>query len=305
MGRPNRIQFPGACYYVRLQGNNRQNIFLSNQDRRDFLQLLRSHKERRKLKVYAYCLMPSFAEFVVETAEPNLSKVMQGFSTAYTKNFNLQHGAVGHVFQGRYKALLVDKERCLLDLTGLVHLTPAREGLREKPWRYLWSSCAAYVEAGGPEPLVDSEEVLARLAKNRLKQSVLYMKFIKGRAKQGGLSVPIHDGLFIGGPQFAETIRKTVGELPPATDAPVAAAAARAILSEVQQRYRVDEEKLFGRGQWRELTAIRREAVYRIWKEAKIGVTELGRMFHRTPSAISQLIRSIEMADPGERKSPK
>jgi hypothetical protein len=247
--------------------------------------------------------MQNSVDLVIETVQPNLSKVMQGFNTAYTKQFNLQHGAVGHVFQGRYKALLVDKENCLLDLTGYVHLTPVREGLRVNPWRYLWSSCAAYVEAGDREPLVDSEAVLARLAKNRLKQSVLYLKFIKERAKHGGLSMQVHAGLFIGGLQFAESVRKAVGELPPAADAPAAAETAKAILSEIMQRCRVDEEKLLGRSQWRELTAIRREAIYRIWKEARIGVTDLGRMFHRTPSAISQLIRAVETAHPAEGKS--
>ncbi|MBI5244637.1 MAG: transposase [Elusimicrobia bacterium] len=294
MGRPNRIQFPGACYYIRLGGNNRQSIFLSNQDRRAFLQLLRAYKERFGLKVYAYCLMESSVDLVLETSQPNLSKVMQGFNTAYTKHFNLEHGAIGHVFQGRYKALLVDKEKCLLDLTGYVHLTPVREGLREKPWRYLWSSCAAFVEAEEREPLVDSEAVLVRLAKNRLKQSVLYLKFIKERAKQGGISLPSHASLFIGDLEFAESVRKTVGDLPPAADAPVAAAAAKAILADVLQRHRVDEERLLGRGQWRKLTAIRREAIYRIWREAKVGVTELARMFNRTPSAISQLIRAAD-----------
>jgi len=305
MGRPNRIQFPGACYYVQLQGNNRQNIFLSNQDFRAFLQLLRAYKDRYGLKVYAYCLMPNSADLVVETAQAGLSKVMQGFNTAYTKQFNLQHGSVGHVFQGRYKALLVDKENRLLDLTGYVHMKPVREGQSVKPWRYLWSSCAAYVESEERDLLVDSEPVLARLAKSRFRQSLLYLKFIKERAKQGVLGLPTYAGLFVGGMEFAESVRKSVGELPHAADAPVAAAAAKAILSEIQQRYRVDEDKLFGRGQWRELTAIRREAVYRIWKEAKVGVTELGRMFHRTPSAISQLIRSIEMAGSGLRLAAK
>jgi len=296
VGRPNRIQFPGACYYIQLQGNNRQDIFLSNQDRRVFLQLLGSYKARYGLKIFAYCLMQNSVDLILETNQPNLSKVMQGFNTAYTKHFNLEHGTLGHVFQGRYKALLVEKDTHLLEMTGYVHLKPVRDGLKEKPWRYLWSSCMAYVESEGREPLVDSEPVLARLAKNRLKQSVLYLKFIKDRAKAGWGSLPPHSGVFIGGPEFAETVRKITGELPPGADAPAAAAAAKAIIAEVLQRHNLDEERLLGRSQWRELSAVRREAIYRIWKEAKIGVTELGRMFNRTPSAISQLIRAMETA---------
>ena len=74
MGRPNRIQFAGACYHVMLQGNNRQDIFLGNQDRRFFLSLLRGYKDRYNLKVYAYCIMANYVHLLLETAEPNLSK---------------------------------------------------------------------------------------------------------------------------------------------------------------------------------------------------------------------------------------
>jgi hypothetical protein len=181
-------------------------------------------------------------------------------------------------------------------MTGYVHLKTVHDGLAEKPWRYLWSSCMAYVESDERGSLVDSETVLARLAKNRLKQSVLYLKFIKDRTKAGWGNLPPHAGIFIGGPEFAETVGKITGELPRRAEASAAAATAKAILAEVLQRYNLDEERLFGRNQWRELSAPRREAVYRIWKEARIGVTELGRMFNRTPSAISQLIRAVETA---------
>ena len=134
MGRPKRIQFAGACYLIVLQGNNRQDLFLSNQDRRQFLTMMKSHKERHGLKVYAYSLMGNSVLLLIETTQPNLSNVMQGFNTQYTKYFNAAHNAVGHVFQGRYKAWLVDKETHLAEMTRYVHLACAR-GLRQ-PWRY-------------------------------------------------------------------------------------------------------------------------------------------------------------------------
>jgi len=204
MGRPQRIQFSGACYHVTLHGNNRQDIFLGNQDRRSYLQLLRDYRERFGLKVYAYCLMQNSVQLVLETPQPNLARVMQGFNTAYTKFFNQQHGTLGHVFQGRYQAMLIDKENRLLDVTIHVHLSPMHEGLREKPWRYLWSSCAAYVESGEKEPLVDSQEVLRRIAKIRLKQSVLYLHMLKERARQGVAPLHPESGSFLGDARFAE-----------------------------------------------------------------------------------------------------
>jgi len=295
MGRPNRIQFPGACYHVMLQGNNHRDIFMTNQDRRYFLSLMRSYKERYELNVYAYCLMDDYVHLLMETAQPNLSKVMQGFNTAYTKYFNQQHSTAGHVFQGRYKSLLVDKEHFLLELTRYIHLAPVRAGLKEKPWRYQWSSCPAYVEAETREPLVHSAPVLRTFARSRLKQSVLYLGYIKEASKKTEPELPRVRGLFIGGPEFVASVEKTVGAKL-GVDEEGNRISADKIIAEIMEKHAIDQEKLFGRSQWREISAVRKEAIYRIWKEARLGVTEISRMFNRTPSAVSQLIRSMETA---------
>ena len=295
MGRPKRIQFAGACYYIVLQGNNRQDIFLSNQDRRSFLSMLRAYKDRYKLKVYAYCLMSNSVSLLLETSQPNLSIVMQGFNTGYTKYFNSGHHSMGHVFQGRYKALLVDKEHYLAELTRYIHLQPARSGLKEKPWRYQWSSCTAYVESDASEPLVDSEVVLARFGKIRLKQSVRYLQYVKDRMRSASeFILPVVGGAAIGSAAF---LARCDSQAPaPGPQRPAPADEARRIITEVSAQHGIDAEKLFGRLQWREISAVRREAIYRIWKEARLGVTEIGRLFGRTPSAISQLIKAKEQA---------
>lgn len=294
MGRPTRIQFPGACYHVILQGNNRQDIFVSPQDRRFFLAMLRSYKERYDLKIYAYCLMANYVHLLMETAHPNLSRVMQGFNTAYTKYFNQKHNAVGHVFQGRYKALLVDKKNYLLELTRYIHLAPVRAGLKEKPWRYAWSSCPAYVEAEGRESLVDSAPVLRTFSGGRLKQSVRYLQSVKERVKHSAADLPPARSGFVGGEDFIAEVRRAYGASAEVQPSGQQRASAKAILQEVMAKHNLDEERLFGRSQWREISSVRKEAIYRIWKEARMGVTEISRMFNRTPSAVSQLIRSVE-----------
>lgn len=297
MGRPKRIQYAGACYLVVLQGNNRQDLFLSNQDRRQFLALLKQHKERHGLKVYAYSLLGNSVSLLIETPAPNLSAVMQGFNTQYTKYFNAAHNAVGHVFQGRYKAYLVEKETHLAEMTRFVHLSCAREGLKDKPWRYQWSSCAAFVEALHKEPLVDSEPVLRKFGGGRLKQSVRYLQYIKDRMKDAGEQVlPVVGGVAIGSEAF-------LGRLSAHRETPVSprsapVEAARRIIAEVATRHGVAEEKILGRLQWREVSAVRREAIHRVWKETRMGVSDLARLFQRTPSAISQLIRALESGEP-------
>lgn len=300
MGRAPRLQFPGACYYIELQGNNRQDIFMSNQDRRYFLSLLRTYKERCGLKVYAYCLMPHEAYLVIETSEANLSSVMQGFNTVYTKYFNSAHNTSGHVFRGRYKALLVDKDRMLSEVTRFVHLKPADGKLHAKPWRYQWSSCAAYVESDEREPLVDSDAVLSQFeGSTRLKQSVRYLQFIKDRLKSASdLILPVVGGAAIGSAGFLARLREAAAAPAPERGA-VNASEAKRILNEVGQLSGLGTEKLVGPLQWREISAARRQAVHRIWKEARLNVSELSRLFNRTPSAISQMIRAVEQTRVG------
>jgi putative transposase len=293
MGRPKRIQFAGACYLVVLQGNNRQDLFLSNQDRRQFLSLLKAYKERFGLKVYAYSLMANHVDLLIETAQANLAVVMQGFNTQYTKYFNGAHNTVGHVFQGRYKAWLVDKETHLAEMTRYVHLACVRDSLKDKPWRYQWTSCAAYVEAELKEPMVDSDLVLRKFGGTRLKQSVRYLQYIKDRMKGAGDEVlPVVGGIAIGGDAFLNKLASFRDA--PALVRPVPVEAARRIIAEVSARHGMTEEKIMGRVQWREVSAVRREAIHRVWKETRMGVSELARLFQRTPSAISQLIRALE-----------
>ena len=297
MGRPKRIQYAGACYLVVLQGNNRQDLFLSNQDRRQFLSLLKQYKERHGLKIYAYSLLGNSVNLLIETPAPNLSAVMQGFNTQYTKYFNAAHNTVGHVFQGRYKAYLVDKDTHLAEMTRYVHLACVRDSLKDKPWRYQWSSCAAFVEAEHKEPLVDSELVLRKFGNTRLKQSVRYLQYIKDRMKDAGDQIlPVVGGVAIGGEAF---LGKLSGHRDaPALPRPVPVEAARKIIAEVAVRHGVSEEKILGRVQWREVSAVRREAIHRVWKETRMGVSDLARLFQRTPSAISQLIRALESGTP-------
>jgi REP element-mobilizing transposase RayT len=293
MGRPKRIQFAGACYLILLEGNNRQDLFLSNQDRRHFLSLLRSSKERHGLVVYAYSLMKSHVELLIETSQPNLSAVMQSFNTQYTKYFNRSHRTAGHVFQGRYKAWIVDKEAYLTDMTRYVHLACAREAMKDKPWRYPWTSCSAYVEREQQEHLVDSDIVLRQFGNGRLKQSVRYLQYIKDRMKDLSADVlPIVGGVAIGREAFLDDLTAHREDPVPAPVVPLEDA--RRIITEVSARHGVAEEKVMGRLQWREVSAVRQEAIHRVWKETRMGVTQLARLFQRTPSAISQLIRLRE-----------
>jgi putative transposase len=296
VGRPRRIQFPGACYLITLQGNNRADLFVSHQDRRQFLAVLAAAKERFGLKIYAYCLLPNKALLLLQTSQPNLSTAMQSLGTSYTKYFNAAHGSSGHVFQGRYQALLVDHEKYLVEMTRYVHLEPVRAKLTERPWRYQWSSCPHYVQLLEKKTLVAAEEVLFTLGRNRLTASVRYLKTLKERMKAASdILLPVARGRVVGHESFLERAQgrhEEPGRPPEARAAGLAQA--RRIMAEVAARRGIEESRLADRVQWRDVSAARREAVHRIWKEARLGVTEISRLFNRTPSAISQIVRAME-----------
>ena len=298
MGRPNRVQFQGACYHVVLKGNNGGPLFESDGDRERFLEFLSVEKDRQGLLLYAYVLLPSEIQLLVETPRGNLSRVMQTLLTRYTKYFNKQNGRTGHLFQGRYKAYLVDRDRHLLELTRHLHLMPVKSGQTERPWRFRWSSLKAYVESEMKQKLVDSPSLLKPFGKNRLKQSVKYLQFVKERMKAPS---PSPDGLpvLIAGPAAAPSAGATSGA-PAGVMNGSGHELFKPILEDVLSKHALPEEMFFSRSQRRPLVEARREAIYRAWKEAGLGVSELGRMFGRTPSAICQILRTVEQGTGSE-----
>jgi putative transposase len=117
MARPLRIEFPGGLYHVTSRGDRREEIYLDDADRTNWLALFGHVCKRFNWVCHAYCLMDNHYHIVVETAEGNLSRGMRQLNGVYTQTFNRAHNRVGHVYQGRYKAILVEKESYLLELT--------------------------------------------------------------------------------------------------------------------------------------------------------------------------------------------
>ena len=110
MSRPLRLEFAGALYHVTARGNAREDIFRDDGDRATFLDLLGREIAQQRWRLYAYCLMGNHYHLLIETPEPNLTRGMQRLNQVYTQRFNRRHQRVGHVLQGRYKAIVVDKD---------------------------------------------------------------------------------------------------------------------------------------------------------------------------------------------------
>ncbi len=140
MARPLRLEHAGALWHITSRGNERRAIFLDDDDRRLFLNVLAGTIRRVRWRLHAYVLMGNHYHLLVETPEPNLSRGMHRVNAVYSQRFNQRHERVGHLLQGRFKAILVEKERHLLELVRYVVLNPVRAGLAENPADWLWSN---------------------------------------------------------------------------------------------------------------------------------------------------------------------
>ena len=212
MSRPLRIEFPGALYHVTARGNARAEIFLDDANRAAFLDLLGDICGRFAWSSPAWCLMDNHYHLVVETEHANLSRGMRQLNGVYTQRFNRRHGRVGHVFQGRYKAILVDRDAYLLELARYVVLNPVRARMVPAAGDWPWSSYRATVGAAArPGWLVD-DGVLEMLAPGRPRDEAarLYAGFVaEGAADTASADAPsiwehLTGQLFLGDAAFAD-----------------------------------------------------------------------------------------------------
>lgn len=164
MARPLRIEYPGALYHLTSRGDRQEDVFLDDADREEFLSVLGSVVERFGWRVYAYCLMDNHYHLMVETPQANLSRGMRQLNGVYTQHVNRRHRRVGHVFQGRFKAILVDKQNYLLELSRYVVLNPVRAKAVKDPGRYRWSSYRATMSEVSPPPFLDTAALLVQFA---------------------------------------------------------------------------------------------------------------------------------------------
>jgi putative transposase len=179
VARPLRIEFPGAVYHLTSRGNEKRPIFLGDEDRKSFLNLLADVSARYHWICHAYCLMDNHYHLLMETPEGNLSIGMRQLNGVYTLAFNRRHGRVGHLFQGRFKAILIEKDSHLLEVCRYVVLNPVRAGAVENPERWRWSSYRATGGREKPHPCLSIEWILHQFGGVREKAEREYRRFVR------------------------------------------------------------------------------------------------------------------------------
>ena len=178
MTRKTRIHYPGALYHVMLRGNARQTVFYQDAEYRYFEDILAQGLEQFEIVLHAYCWMKNHVHMALQVREKPLSKLMQNISQRYTWWFNKRHDRVGHVFQGRYKAVLVDKDAYLAELIRYIHLNPVRAGLVTDPMDYPWSSHGAYAGNTRPPDWLKIDRGLGQFGQTEPEARAAYLHFM-------------------------------------------------------------------------------------------------------------------------------
>ena len=179
MARPLRIEYPDALYHLTSRGNAQEDIFSDDADHLEFLSVLATVVERFEWRLYAYCLMDNHYHLMVGTPKANLSKGMRQLNGVYTQRFNRRHRRVGHVFQGRFKAIVVDKQAYLLELSRYVVLNPVRAKMVSDPARHRWSSYRATAGLEELPAFLDAPTLLAHFAESLLAARRRYRAFVE------------------------------------------------------------------------------------------------------------------------------
>jgi len=178
MSRPLRIEYPGAVYHVTSRGNEKKPVFKDDADRENFLNTLQHVIKRYNWICHAYCLMTNHYHLLIETPEGNLSLGMRQLNGVYTQLFNKCHGRTGHLFQGRFKAILIQKDSHLLAVCRYVVLNPVRAKIVEAPEAWKWSSYLATAGNAKPHPCLTTDWVLGQFSRKREKAKKEYRQFV-------------------------------------------------------------------------------------------------------------------------------
>jgi REP element-mobilizing transposase RayT len=287
MARPLRIEFAGAVYHVTARGDRREPIFEDDEDRLAFLSFLGQALERFDAQCLAYCLMGNHYHLVLHTRQPNLSRLMRHLNGVYTQAFNRRHRKVGHLLQGRFKAILVDRDAYLLEVCRYVERNPVAARLVRKPQNWSWSSCRAHVGVDSAPPWLDTEGLHGYLlgrppagAADRRRAAQRYADFVASAPATALWDTALRQQIFLGDEIFVERMHAL-------------AEPQRVGAREIPKAQRRSSRTLT---QWLAGSASREEALYLAYRESGMRMSTIAQELGLSVSRVSRLIARAEQA---------
>ena len=220
MSRPLRLELSGGLYHVTSRGDRREDIYLNDEDRISWLDILGAVCKRFNWACHAWCQMSNHYHLVLETPEGNLSQGMRQLNGVYTQSVNRAHHRVGHVFQGRYKAILVEKDAYLLELSRYVVLNPVRAGMVKRPEQWAWSSYRAMLGQADRPAWLHTDWILGQFATRRSRAVEKYVDFVRAGVGLPSIWDSLRNQIYLGGEEFVQRLQRKapkaadLGEIP-------------------------------------------------------------------------------------------
>ncbi|ADE57888.1 MULTISPECIES: transposase [Aminobacterium] len=281
MARPLRIEFPGALYHVTSRGNARQNIFKDDLDRRQFLKIYARNYSRLGWRCYAYCLMSNHYHFVIETPLPNLSAGMRDLNGNYTRFFNTRHERVGHLFQGRYKAFLVDRDEYLLEAVRYVELNPVRAEIVASPEKWNWSSYRSTVGIANSPVWLHSQEVLQHFNGSASQAKMEYSSFIsEGIPHCDSIYDLVKKNLYLGNDSFVGNIEKAIRDQ-------------KTLSSEIPREQHPESKPHKSLSYYEKAYTDQREGMARAYESGDFTISEIARFYQVHYSTVSRVVKKF------------
>jgi REP element-mobilizing transposase RayT len=298
MARQLRVEFEGAFYHITSRGNLGENIFIKEGDKQKFLEILKRTKNRYGYFLHAYALMDNHYHLLIETPRANISQIMQNINTSHTVYINKKYQRRGHLFQGRFKGIIVDKDAYLVTLSRYIHLNPVRANLVDRPENGRWTSYWSYVNGKGSDELVSSEDTLRCFSVRKGDAGRKYKMFVESGISR--VSNPFEDlesGLVLGRDAFIEKIMNLLGKVNADDELPQIRRLIKDVPSEKVIEYCCSyygktEEELIRRGKGK---SERQAAIYLMKAlSGKKTNSEIGNFFGIKGPAVSVAAKSIE-----------
>jgi len=302
MARQLRLEFPGALYHITSRGNNKQEIFLDEEDRRDFLDLTGKEIEQKRWKCYAYCIMDNHYHLVIETPEGNLVSGMRRLNAVYSQMFNRKHGRHGHLFQGRYKSLIVEREGYLLELCRYVVLNPVRAGIVDQPEQWEWSSFNSTVGLRAGPRWLDTKGVLELFSHDETEARAQYRLFVLDGIGGPSPWEKIKGQIWLGRKGFLEDMdgrinKESINNVPITQTVPTRPTKIE-VLNTVGSEYFVSLDEIMDRRDARAYKA----AVYLLRRIANLELKAVAEEFGISTTRVSKIQGEIERMDKTDLK---
>ena len=294
MARPLRLEFAGALYHLTARGNAQQPIFLDDTDRQHFVRLLSREIQQQHWRCYGYCLVGNHYHLMIETPEPNLSRGLKRLHGTYTQWFNRRHQRVGHLLQGRFKSLLVEKDRYLQELCRYVVLNPVRAGMVPDAGAWVWSSYRPTVGIQAAPDWLDTASVLSFFDSDPATARAAYKRFVADGVHQPSPWAHVTSQIYLGSPEFLDRIERLVRGKPKANVPMVQMQPTRLSSDEVLHRvattYRLAVDTVLARSHRDAF----RTAVYLLRRAANEPLQTVAVRFRISPSRVSKIQKAIE-----------